>query len=101
MRLLRHTPLLLALIGLPALAAEPDRGAELHQQNCVACHTNMAGGDGSGLYTRPNRRVSSWEGLQKQVRRCELNLELRWFDDDVLAVSDYLNRTYYHLPTTP
>ena len=35
------------------------------------------------------------EALQKQVRRCELNLGLKWFDDDISNVVSYLNDTYY------
>jgi hypothetical protein len=48
------------------------------------------------MYTRKNRKVSTLAGLQKQVRRCELSLGLQWFDDDVAAVIEYLNTSFYH-----
>ena len=48
------------------------------------------------MYTRENRRVSSLDGLQKQVERCELSLGLKWFEEDIAAVTEYLNTTYYH-----
>ncbi len=77
-----------------ATAETPD-GAKLFKDNCVACHTSMVGGNGSSLFTRPNHRVKSFAGLGKQVRFCRDNLGLVWFDDQVDAVVDYLNATYY------
>lgn len=96
---LRSALYLLPLIHLALSAgaqADPRRGEELHRANCVACHVNMTGGDGSVLYTRHNRRVQSLSGLEAQVRRCESNLELKWFDEDIEAVVGYLNDKYYH-----
>ncbi|SCZ56332.1 c-type cytochrome [Thiohalomonas denitrificans] len=76
-------------------SAEPSEGEELYQENCVACHQRMAGGDGSALYTRDDRRVKSLEGLHSQVNRCKDNLQLRLFDDEVAAIAGYLNERYY------
>lgn len=89
--------LALCLISAPALA-DAGHGRELHQQHCVGCHINMTGGDGSVLYTRSDRRVRSLAGLQAQVRRCEANLELKWFDEDIEDVVEYLNQAYYRFP---
>lgn len=88
----------LALLGTGAYASDDADGKALHQENCVACHTNMTGGDGSALYTRKDRRVTSLDGLEAQVKRCESNIGLRWFDDEVLAVVKHLNTSYYHFP---
>ena len=88
--------LMLACNG--AQAEETPDGRTLHQQNCVACHANMTGGDGSTLYTRKDRRVSTLKGLGAQVRLCESNLGLTWFDDQVDAVVSYLNENYYKFP---
>lgn len=86
-------------LALPlSVQADQANGANLHSQNCVACHSSMVGGDGSGLYTRTNRRVSSLPGLGKQVRRCRDNLGLTWFDDQVEDVVAYLNAKYYKFP---
>lgn len=90
------TALLLSL-GHTAFAGETSiDGKALHSKNCVGCHVNMTGGDGSALYTRDNRRVSSYKGLGAQVRLCESNLGLTWFDDEVMSVVNHLNNTYYH-----
>jgi len=78
---------LLAAGILPA-GAMADNGATLHQDNCTSCHDD-------GVYTRKDRRVTSMAGLKKQVQRCELSLGLKWFDEDVDDVTNYLNTTYY------
>jgi mono/diheme cytochrome c family protein len=93
------TASLLALLSQGAFAEEVSiaHGKELHDQSCTSCHVRMQGGDGSALYTRSNRRVTSISSLEAQVRRCESNLELKWFDEDIMSVSKYLNAEYYKL----
>jgi len=94
--------LALALAGgtLQAAAAEPAASAapaageqgkaeQLVSEHCIKCH-------GSEVYTRPDRKVTSLGGLERQVRRCETALELTWFDDDIADVAHYLNQQYYH-----
>jgi len=94
---MRHTFVLciLALLAAPAAHADVRRGAELHQRHCITCHNKLAGGDGTHLYTRSDRRVTSLPGLRKQVRLCKDNLGLVWFDDEVDDVVAYLNAAYY------
>jgi cytochrome c553 len=76
----------LLLAGLPA--AQAADGKQLVVENCTSCHDDS-------VYTRKDRRVTTLEGLKKQVKRCELNLGLKWFDDEINAVTGYLNDTYY------
>ena len=79
------------LLSIPAAmstAADNAHGKTLTQQHCTACH-------GNEVYTRDNRRVSNLAGLQKQVRRCELSLGLKWFDEDINDVTAYLNESFY------
>lgn len=78
---------LFAVLASPGVLAAPDAGA-LHQQHCVSCH-------GSEVYTRAERRVKDLPTLGTQVRMCEQNLGLKWFDDEVDAVTGLLNRDYY------
>jgi len=73
--------------GDTAAADTPDAHA-LYEQNCLKCH-------GPEVYTRADRKIDSLPALAAQVRRCETNLELRWFDEDIEGVTDYLNRTFY------
>jgi hypothetical protein len=81
-------PILLAMTTGPLYAADISHGKSLQQKNCMGCHDD-------GMYTRENRKVTSVDGLQKQVKRCELSLGLKWFDDDVADVVQYLNSSYY------
>ena len=71
-------------------------GGILHQENCIACHVAMTGGDGSLLYTRKDHKVSSIETLTKQVNRCQSSLGLNWSESQISAVQKYLNSTYYN-----
>ena len=70
-------------------AADVSHGKALQQKNCMGCHDDS-------MYTRENRKVTSLGGLQKQIMRCEQSLGLQWFDDDVSAVTEYLNASFYH-----
>ncbi len=77
----------IATLGGHALA-DVKHGQQLHDEHCMKCHDN-------GVYTRENRLVRSQDALVKQVKRCELNLGLRWFDKDVNDVAQYLNQSFY------
>jgi len=91
----------LVLLASPVitLAATPTadlkKGEQLVNDNCINCHEARFGNNGSDIYTRPDRRVTSLTGLKKQVIRCRDNLGLKWFDEDVDDVVAYLNKTYY------
>ena len=71
-------------------------GLILHQENCTACHAAMTGGDGSVLYTRKNRNVTTSEALTNQVNRCQSSLELNWSEQQINTVQSYLNKMYYN-----
>ncbi|QEP43169.1 cytochrome c [Ectothiorhodospiraceae bacterium BW-2] len=81
-------PLLAASLSLPA-EESLNEGAALHQQSCLRCH-------GSELYTRADRKVTHYAALNSRVNMCKDMLGLTWFDDQVQAVTDYLNQTHYH-----
>ena len=86
--------LLLATHGT-AGAADLTRGKALHEKHCTACHSSLTGGKPDSLYTRSDRRVTTLVGLKQQVRRCELSLGLRWFDEDIENVTGFLNQSFY------
>jgi len=79
---------LLAAASMPLHAADPAVGKTLVESNCNNCH-------GTEVYTRADRKVSSYPQLQTQVRRCELALGLKWFDEDIDNAASYLNQEYY------
>ena len=75
--------------------ADLPAGKALHEKNCIACHASSYGGDGSAIYTRDFAKVTSAKGLITQVRNCNTNLGLKWFEDEELNVAAHLNQTYY------
>ena len=77
-------------------SATAQTGSQLHQSNCIACHAAMTGGDGSVLYTRKNRRVTTIESLAKQINRCQSSLGLNWSAAQQLSVQQFLNEKFYH-----
>lgn len=93
--------ILLSLFSLNASAnalftkADAAAGKALHEKNCTSCHTSSYGGDGSAIYTREYRKVNTSKGLVAQVRNCNTNLGLKWFEDEELNTAAYLNQTYY------
>lgn len=78
-----------------AHADDIQKGQNLHQDNCISCHADMVGGDGTDLYTRENRIVGDYDHLVRQVNNCNAQLGTNWFDDEIEAVVAYLNAEYY------
>jgi hypothetical protein len=75
--------------------ADVTAGKTLHEKNCTSCHASSYGADGSAIYTREYRKVNTSKGLVAQVRNCNTNLGLKWFEDEELNTAAYLNQTYY------
>ncbi len=95
-----------AILGLALLAAAPVFAAEngdakigkaLHDKSCIACHASKFGEDGSKMYTRADRKVTSQQQLGSRVKACNNNVGAGWFPEDEAHVAAYLNATYYHL----
>ena len=63
---------------------------------CEACHMRKLGGDGSSMYSRKDRRVTTRSKLLPQVERCNSELGLGLFPDDEAAIAAHLNATYYN-----
>lgn len=89
-----HTALAAAafasIIAFPVQAA-PDiaMGKKLYTEaNCTKCH-------GPEKYTSKDRKVQSLSTLKTFVQGCATNLSLSWFEDEVDAVTAYLNKEYY------
>ena len=89
------------LAALPAAAdpfakADAAKGQQLVAQGkCNACHVSLVGGDGTGIYTRADRKVKTASGLLSQVRTCNTMLGTNWYPEEEENVAAYLNQTYY------
>lgn len=100
---MRQIPILtLALLPAIALAEEPwgkvDRSSApaMHEKACVSCHVRMYGGDGSKMYTRDGRLLSTKLDLLQRVTSCNAQVSAGWFPEEEGAVAAWLNDKYYH-----
>lgn len=89
----------LAATGSAFAAGDVEKGRELHNENCISCHQSMVGGDGSGIYTREDRKIDSYAALKKQVMRCKTALGVSWPEHQIEDVIAYLNTTFYKFDT--
>ena len=74
----------LAGVEIAALA----RGGVLHDEDCLMCHS-------PAYYVRPDRIVTTYPRLIRQVRSCQLDVGVEWDIDQYLDVLEYLNTIYY------
>lgn len=94
---------LVAATSLPAAAQAlhqyPDADLALGQKllrenDCAACHVRKVGGDGSAIY-RPAGRINTPSALVTMVERCNTELNLQLFPEDVLSIAAVLQRDHY------
>ena len=75
--------------------ANGQQGKVLHDKLCMSCHVGMFGGDGSGIYTRDDRRVHSLQALEGQIGNCNHNLGFNLSKQQLANILDYLSQAYY------
>ncbi|MHB1373470.1 MAG: cytochrome c [Thauera sp.] len=100
--MLAAAPFALMLALPPGAHADPFPGAdlaagkEMHTRMCVECHERRFGGeDGSAIYLRPDRRVTTPSALSQQLTACTTMLNLDLFPEDEHHLAGYLNKLYY------
>jgi mono/diheme cytochrome c family protein len=100
----RHLmPLLLAALSFalqPAQAApfakgDAAAGAKLHAEQCNACHAHRFNDDGSGIYTRKDRKAKSAASLAGWITTCNANLGNNLFPEDEANLGAFLNQKFY------
>lgn len=93
----------LSLLPLAAVAQDLHRYADadlaageklLREHDCAACHIRKVGGDGSSIY-RPAGRINTPSALLTMVERCNTELSLQLFPEDVLSIAAVLQRDHY------
>lgn len=80
--------LVLALSAAAADLPDPERGRALYENHCVVCHT-------SKVHRRYPPSAIDREALRYIVRVWVEEQSLRWNENDIRDVVEYLNRTYY------
>ena len=82
--------------AVPVQAEEPDIswGGELFADNCVECH--MVPHDENWFRARAEAgKMDSYDSLRTMVQGCANNFNAPWFDEEVDAVTAWLNQEYY------
>jgi cytochrome c5 len=97
---IRTVACLAMLAPFAAVAApEASEGHKLVQQRkCETCHESKVYGPPGSIYTRKDRKVTSWPKLKAQVAACNTMLNAGLFPDDEEHVAKYLNEAYYKFP---
>lgn len=85
--------LALGLAGLSAAqaAADAERGKNLYETRCSACHA-------ISVHQRNSRRAKSFDGLRAQVLRWSAETGGSWSAEEIDAVTMHLNQRYYRFP---
>ncbi len=99
---LRQTRALAAAVALcgvlslvpPPAAAEFERGQALYENHCRFCHESWA-------HTRGGSRVTSVSSLRQRVAAWSTHSGLGWGSEEIDDVTDYLNRHFYKLESSP
>jgi len=88
--------LLLLLLIFITLTSHAEDGQALHQSECVDCHSRITGGDGTVIYKRDESIITSLPELRTRVTHCANGAKTGWNEDQITAVTDYLNQQFYH-----
>lgn len=89
------------LVATPAFADSIDKGdakigKTLHDKSCIACHASKFGDNGSGIYTRADRKATNKQQLSARIKACNNNVGAGWFPEEEAHVAAYLNTSFYH-----
>ena len=89
------TLLLFPLLGLAEVSAE--RGKQYHDEQCTHCHESMFG-DTYTIFTREDRKMTSFKKLRAMVDFCNTQVGSQFFDEDLDDITEYLNQEFYKFP---
>lgn len=80
----------------PFAKGHADNGKKLFAQyECSTCHEGKVGGDGSAIFTRKDRRVTSASNLVAQIERCSGAIGTQLSEQEKQDLAAHLNQTYY------
>lgn len=79
----------LTLAPSPGWSEDYERGRQLYENHCQACHSSL-------LHSPLKGRIKSFRELQSQVSSWSTHAAKDWSVEEVNDVSYYLDRTFYH-----
>jgi Cytochrome C oxidase, cbb3-type, subunit III len=78
-------------------AGNADNGKKLFARyECDSCHKGKVGGDGSAIFTRPDRIVRTVDELIPRIKFCSGAVGANLKPQEELDLAAHLNQTYYH-----
>ena len=98
--MIKFVTLFLILCGSAQAAPFPDGDAKtgkkiFDQYQCNRCHIARMGGDGSTIFTRPDRIVSSPEKMIPRIKICSGTVGANLSPQEEQHLAAYLNQQYY------
>ena len=80
----------------PFADGDAQAGKKLFDQNkCSGCHIGKMGGDGSAIFTRPNRIVNNPKQLVDRMLVCSGAVGMTLTQQNQHDLGAHLNQTYY------
>jgi mono/diheme cytochrome c family protein len=80
--------LFLVAAAAPALGADAERGRQLYEQRCTACHTQS-------VHKREGHKARDYNEVREWVQRWNEVFNFRWDDEAIEDVTFFLNSTIY------
>lgn len=68
--------------------SEESKGAMLYENHCRSCHDSTA-------HIRDKRKAKNFGDIQYWVTRWSQHLKLKWTAEELNAVAEHVNKTYY------
>lgn len=81
----------------PFAAGNVEQGQKLFgKYECSSCHKGKVGGDGSAIFTRPDRIVRQADELIPRIKFCSGAVGANLSTQEEQDLAAYLNQRYYH-----
>jgi len=85
-----------SVFAVPFADGNANAGKKLFDNNkCNSCHIGKIGGDGSAIFTRPNRIVHNPQQMVDRMHVCSGAVSMTLTPQKEQDLGAYLNQTYY------
>lgn len=79
----------------PFSGGDARAGQQLFEKHhCERCHIDIAGGDGTAIFTRPEHKIRTAAALLAQIGICSANVNATFTPQETQDLAAYLNRFY-------